>query len=214
MPSLFDPIKVGESPLSHRIVMAPLTRFRANAEHVHGDLAEEYYSQRASTPGTLLITEGTFISPRCSGFTNVPGIYTAAQIAAWKRVTDAVHARGCFIYCQLWAAGRAAQKDVLNSEAPVGEDWFASASAIAIEGKDDVPRELSEEEIWGIVGDYKQAAKNATEAGFDGVEIHAANGYLIDQFTQDVSNKRTGKSQPKNPLPGSFSQVSIGPVHS
>ena len=96
----------------------------------------------------------------------------------------------------------------------MGEDWFASASAIAIEGKDDVPRELSEEEIWGIVGDYKQAAKNATEAGFDGVEIHAANGYLIDQFTQDVSNKRTGKSQPKNPLPGSFSQVSIGPVHS
>lgn len=214
MPSLFDPIKVGESPLSHRIAMAPLTRFRANAEHVHGDLAVEYYSQRASTPGTLLITEGTFISPRCSGFTNVPGIYTAAQIAAWKRVTDAVHARGCFIYCQLWAAGRAAQKDVLNSEAPVGEDWFASASAIAIEGKDDVPRELSEEEIWGIVGDYKQAAKNATEAGFDGVEIHAANGYLIDQFTQDVSNKRTGKNQPKKPLPGSFSQVCIGPVHS
>lgn len=196
MPSLFDPVKVGESPLSHRIVMAPLTRFRANAEHVHGDLAVEYYSQRASIPGTLLITEATFISQRASGYTNVPGIYTAAQIAAWKRVTDAVHARNCFIYCQLWALGRAAEKDVLSAEAPAGEDWFASASAIAIEGGD-VPRELTEEEIWGIVGDYKQAAKNAIDAGFDGVEIHAANGYLIDQFTQDVSNKRIGKNQLK-----------------
>lgn len=204
MSSLFDPIKVGESPLSHRIVMAPLTRFRANAEHVHGDLAVEYYSQRASTQGTLLITEATFISPRASGYTNVPGIYTAAQIAAWKRVTDAVHARDCFIYCQLWALGRAADKGVLRAEAPAGKDWFASASAIAMAGGD-VPRELSEEEIWGIVGDYKQAAKNAIDAGFDGVEIHAANGYLIDQFTQDVSNKRTGKNQlKKKPLLGSF----------
>lgn len=117
-------------------------------------------------------------------------------------MTDAVHARECFIYCQLWALGRAADKSVLSAEAPAGEDWFASASAIAIEGGD-VPRELSEEEIWGIVGDYKQAAKNAIDAGFDGVEIHAANGYLIDQFTQDVSNKRTGKSQLKN-LPDPF----------
>lgn len=122
-------------------------------------------------------------------------------------MTDAVHARECFIYCQLWALGRAAYKSVLSAEAPAGEDWFASASAIAMEGGD-VPRELSEEEIWGIVGDYKQAAKNAIDAGSDEVEIHAANGYLIDQFTQDVSNKRTGKNQlKKNPFSGSYSQV-------
>ncbi len=152
--------------------MCPLTRFRASSEHVHGALAEEYYSQRASVPGTLLITEATFISPRASGYDNVPGIYNAAQIAGWKKITNAAHAKGAFIFLQLWALGRTANKKIVNREA--GGDWFTSSSAIAIEGGE-VPRELTEEEIWEFVGDYVQAAKNAIEAGFDGVEIHGAN---------------------------------------
>ena len=167
--------------------MAPLTRFRANDAHVHGDLAVEYYSQRASVPGTLLITEATFISPRASGYPNVPGVYNAAQVAAWKKVTDAVHAKGSFIYCQLWALGRAATPDVLKKEG--NEKWYTSSSDIPLEGKPK-PRPLDEEEIWGYVQDYAHAAKTAIEAGFDGVEIHGANGYLVDQFLQDTANKR------------------------
>ena len=168
--------------------MAPLTRYRANSAHVHTDLAVEYYSQRASVPGTLLITEATFISPRASGYPNVPGIYNADQIAAWKKVTDAVHAKGSFIYCQLWALGRAAMPDVLRSEG--NEKWFISSSDVPIKADGAKPRPLEEDEIWGFVQDYVHAAKSAIEAGFDGVEIHGANGYLIDQFTQDTANKR------------------------
>ena len=169
--------------------MAPLTRFRANDAHVHTSLAVEYYSQRASVPGTLLITEATFISPRASGYANVPGIYNKDQIEGWKNVTDAVHKKGSYIFCQLWALGRAAEPEIVRKEA--GEKSFASSSAIPMEAGAEEPRALEEEEIWGFVGDYAQAAKNAVEAGFDGVEIHGANGYLIDQFTQDVANKRT-----------------------
>ncbi len=189
MPSIFDPIKIGRSELSHRLVLAPLTRYRANLSHVHGDLAVEYYSQRASVPGTLLITEATFISARAGGDDHAPGIYTADQIAAWKRVTDAVHAKGSFIFCQLWALGRVAQKEVLERE--VGPGWLVSSSAVPMEEGAETPRELTEDEIWSYIGDYAQAGKNAIEAGFDGVEIHGANGYLIDQFTQDTCNRRT-----------------------
>lgn len=116
MPSVFSPIKVGQSGLSHRLVMAPLTRIRANPAHVHGPFAVEYYSQRASVPGTLIITEATFISVRAGGMNNVPGIYTAEQVAAWKKVTDAVHVKESFIYCQLRALGRTATKDMVNRE--------------------------------------------------------------------------------------------------
>ena len=170
--------------------MAPLTRYRANDAHVHSSgLATEYYGQRASVPGTLLITEATFISPRAAGYANVPGIYNKDQIAAWKNVTNAVHKKGSYIFCQLWALGRAAQPEIVKKEA--GEKWFGSSSAIPMEAGAEEPRALDEEDIWAYVGDYAQAAKNAIEAGFDGVEIHGANGYLIDQFIQDVSNKRT-----------------------
>ena len=188
-PSLFDPIRIGSIPLSHRVVMAPLTRYRANDAHVHTSLAVEYYSQRASVPGTLLITEATFISPRASGYANAPGIYSKDQIEAWKNVTDAVHKKGSYILCQLWALGRTAQPEIVRKEA--GEKWFASSSAVPMQAGTEAPRALEEEEIWGFIGDYVQAAKNAMEAGFDGVEIHGANGYLVDQFTQDVCNKRT-----------------------
>lgn len=188
-PTLFDPIKVGSTSLSHRVVMAPLTRYRATDAHVHTSLATEYYSQRASVSGTLLITEATFISPRASGYANVPGIYNKAQIDAWKNVTDAVHEKGSYIICQLWALGRAAQPEIVRKEA--GEEWFASSSAVPMEAGTEEPRVLDEEDIWGFIGNYAQAAKNAIEAGFDGVEIHGANGYLVDQFTQDTVNQRT-----------------------
>lgn len=173
MPTLSDPLQVGTSALSHRLVMAPLTRYRANEEHVHGNLAVDYYSQRAAVPGTLIVTEATLISPRASGYDNVPGIYNSAQIDAWKKVTDAVHKNGSYIWCQLWALGRTAKPEVVNKEA--GGDWYVSSSATPMQAGGDVPRELKEDEIWGFVDDYVQAGKNAIEAGFDGVEIHGAN---------------------------------------
>lgn len=189
MPSAFDPIKVGRTELSSRLVLAPLTRYRANSSHVHGDLAVEYYTQRASVPGTLLITEATFISPRAGGEDHVPGIYNADQVEAWKRVTDAVHAKGSYIFCQLWALGRTADPKVLERE--VGPDSLVSSSNVPMDEGRETPRELREDEIWNFVGDYAHGARNAIAAGFDGVEIHAANGYLIDQFTQDTANRRT-----------------------
>ncbi|KAL1884856.1 Chanoclavine-I aldehyde reductase fgaOx3 [Paecilomyces lecythidis] len=187
MTKLFTPIKVGSLELPQRIAMAPMTRFRADDEHVPLPFVKEYYEQRAAVPGTLIITEGTFISPRNGGYSNVPGIYSKEQIAAWKKITDAVHSKGSYIYLQLWGLGRAANPDVLKKD---GYD-LVSSSAVPMSNNSPTPRALTEEEIWSYIGDYAQAAKNAIEAGFDGVEIHAANGYLIDQFTQDTCNKRT-----------------------
>lgn len=187
-PSLFAPLNLGRVRLSSRLAMAPLTRFRADDAHVHTHLAVEYYAQRASVPGTLLITEATFISPRASGYSNVPGIYNSAQVAAWKRVTNAVHDKGSYIYCQLWALGRAATPKIVRQEA--GEMSFVSSSDVPIQAGTEAPRPLEEKEIWAFIEDYAQAARLAIEAGFDGVEIHGANGYLIDQFTQDTCNKR------------------------
>ncbi|KAL8792402.1 MAG: hypothetical protein Q9195_005016 [Heterodermia aff. obscurata] len=167
--------------------MGPMTRFRADDSHVPLPFVAEYYAQRASVPGTLLITEATFIAPQASGYDNVPGIWSAEQIAAWKKTTDAVHAKGSFIYMQLWALGRTARPDVLKRETDLD---VKSASDLPFEGGPK-PTPMTEEEIWDYVRLYKQAALNAVEAGFDGVEIHGANGYLIDQFLQDVSNNRT-----------------------
>ena len=188
MPSLSDPLQVGSSALSHRLVMAPMTRFRANKEHVHGNLAVKYYSQRASVPGTLIVTEATLISPRASGFANVPGVYNSAQIEAWKRVTKAVHEKGSYIWCQLWALGRTAKPDIVNEEAK--GDWYVSSSATPMQAGGNVPRALQEDEIWGFVDDYVQAGKNAIEAGFDGVEIHAAN--VRTQIDNPTCYKRVG----------------------
>lgn len=187
--NLFRPLKVGRSDLSTRIAMAPLTRFRADDSHVPmPSLVPEYYAQRACVPGTLLVTEATFIAPQAGGYANVPGIWSQQQIDGWRKVTDAVHERKSFIYLQLWALGRAASPDVLRSEL---------GAAAKVVGAGDLPFEggarptpLTEEEIWEYVALYAQAAKNAVAAGFDGVEIHGANGYLIDQFLQDVSNNR------------------------
>ncbi|VDB88411.1 unnamed protein product [Peniophora sp. CBMAI 1063] len=190
MPSskLFELYHLGSLKLQQRIALAPLTRYRANDQHVHTDLAVEYYTQRASMPGTLMITEATFISPRAGGYANAPGIWSDSQIAAWKKITDAVHAKGSFIILQLWALGRAATPDVIKAE---GQD-YVGASAIPLTDDMPVPRPLTVEEIKEYVKEFATAADNAVnKAGFDGVEIHAAHGYLLDQFMQSVSNDRT-----------------------
>lgn len=187
---LFQPLKVGRSELSNRIAMAPLTRFRADDAHVPiPSLVPEYYAQRSCVPGTLLVSEATFISPQAGGYAHVPGIWSQAQIDSWRKVTDAVHDKKGVIYMQLWALGRAAKPDVLKQELGEGAK-VVSASDIPFEGGAK-PTALTDQEVWEYVGLYAQAAKNAIAAGFDGVEIHGANGYLVDQFLQDVSNNRT-----------------------
>ncbi|KAF5316371.1 hypothetical protein D9619_006875 [Psilocybe cf. subviscida] len=188
---LFQPITVGASKLQHRVVLAPLTRVRSTAgkEHVPvNPLMSNYYSQRGSRPGTLLISEATFIAPRAGGLNRVPGIWSEEQITEWKKITEAVHAKGSFIYLQLWALGRAARPDNIQAE---GYDVQAP-SPIPINAGDHVPRELTVTEIHEYVDLYVQAASNAVhKAGFDGVELHGANGYLIDQFLQTNTNERT-----------------------
>lgn len=187
MSKLFTRLQVGNCQLQHRVVMAPLTRFRAEDNHVQMSIAKEYYSQRASVPGTLLISEATFVSPGASGYNNIPGIWSSEQIAAWKEITDAVHAKKSFIYLQLGALGRAAIPDVVQSTGGA----FVSSSAVPMSDNSPTPRAMTDAEIEQFIRDHAQAAKNSIEAGFDGVEIHGANGYLIDQFTQDNCNKRT-----------------------
>ncbi|PKK48826.1 hypothetical protein CI102_6333 [Trichoderma harzianum] len=188
---LFEPLKVGNSILDHRIVMAPLTRFRADGNRVQLPQALEYYSQRASVPGTLIITEATLISEAHSGFPNAPGLWTDAQIESWKIITDAVHDGRCTIFCQLIAPGRAA---VLSPLAGGARQLLSSSATPMTEEEDaDVPQEMTPEQIASCISDFAQAAKNAIRAGFDGIEIHGANGYLIDQFLQDNCNKRSDR---------------------
>ncbi|KAE8153023.1 hypothetical protein BDV25DRAFT_137263 [Aspergillus avenaceus] len=195
---LFEPLRLGALALEHRIVLAPLTRMRATKEadgvFVPNDLNVEYYSQRA-TKGGLLLTEATPISRHAAGYPGVPGIFTPSQIAGWKKVTDAVHAKGGFILCQLWHVGRATVPAFIEGRQPL------SSSDIPITGKalsgseyaDSPPRAMTVEEIGETVQEYAAAAKRAIEAGFDGVEIHGANGYLLDQFLHDNVNTRTDK---------------------
>ncbi|KAF4472073.1 nadph2 dehydrogenase [Fusarium albosuccineum] len=187
---LFSPIKVGAVDLQHRVVLAPLTRRRADrATAVPADFAAEYYAQRASTGG-LLISEGTFIAEEAGGMSHVPGIYSKEQIEAWKRITDAVHANGGFIFCQLWALGRVANPKLVNTVWSAGSKPFVPEGAASAHPPPELTV-LTESDIDRFVGHYRQAALNAIEAGFDGVEIHGANGYLVDQFLQSNSNDRT-----------------------
>ncbi|MFZ6871791.1 alkene reductase [Undibacterium sp. Di27W] len=189
---LFNPLQTGSVSLANRILMAPLTRARADAGHMPNALMAEYYSQRASAG--LIVTECTMVAENTSAFYSEPGIYNAEQIAAWKLVTEAVHAKGGKIFMQIWHAGRAAVPAFNNGVENVGP------SAIAIDGEvhtpngkipNAVPRELRIDEIPALVAAYAQGAKNAIAAGFDGVEVHGANGYLIDQFLRDSANTRT-----------------------
>ena len=186
---LFSPLHIGPYTLSSRIVMAPLTRFRADDAHVPLPMVKDYYAQRACVPGTLQISEATLISPRAGGQANVPGIWNDTQIKAWKEVVDRVHAGGGIIFLQLWALGRSADAACRDRE---GTGPVTGPSAVPMAEDATVPTPLTESEIWEIVHDYAAAARNAVDgAGFDGVEIHAGSGYLVDQFLQDVSNRRT-----------------------
>ena len=191
MTDFVSPIQFGELKLKNRVVMAPLTRSRATADRVPTELMAEYYAQRASAG--LIIAEATVISEEANGYEKTPGLFTDAQVEGWKKVTDAVHAKDGLIVSQLWHVGRVSHPDLLNGETPV------SASAVQQTGHVSLlrpkrsyvlPRALEISEIHAITEQFKQAAIRAKEAGFDGVELHAANGYLIDQFLQTKTNLR------------------------
>ncbi|KAK9705539.1 hypothetical protein RND81_07G064700 [Saponaria officinalis] len=194
--TLFSPYKLGKFNLSHRVVLAPMTRCRAINE-MPNDALMEYYVQR-STFGGLLITEGTLISPSAPGFPHCPGVYTDEQVEAWKKIVNAVHAKGAVIFCQLWHVGRASHAEYQpGGAAPISSTNKAISNRWRIllpdgsYGKYPQPRALATHEILKVVEDYRQAALNAIRAGFDGVEIHGAHGYLIDQFLKDGINDRT-----------------------
>jgi len=190
--ALFQPYQLGPLTLSNRIVMAPLTRNRAEAGFVPSQFAATYYSQRASAG--LLIAEATQISRQGQGYQDTPGIYTPAQIEGWRRVTQAVHAKGGKIFLQLWHVGRVSHVDLQeNGAAPVAPSAIrAETKTFVNNGFEPVsaPRALALDELPGIVNDFRQAAANAITAGFDGVEIHGANGYLLEQFAKDGANQR------------------------
>jgi N-ethylmaleimide reductase len=190
---LFAPVQVGPYRLSNRIVMAPLTRSRANADGTARPIMAEYYAQRASAG--LIIAEGTNVSPQGRGYANTPGIYTLAQIDAWRLITAAIHAKGGRVFVQLWHVGRIShptlQPDAALPVAPSAIRPEATAYTAAGFQPCVTPRALATAELPGIVEQYRNAARNALAAGFDGVEIHAANGYLIEQFLRDSTNQRT-----------------------
>ena len=194
MPSLFDPIRIGDIALANRIVMAPLTRNRAIAGNKPGPLAVEYYRQRASAG--LIISEASQISPMAQGYLDTPGIYSNEQVTAWRQVTDAVHAEGGRMVIQLWHVGRISHTSLLpNGAAPVSSSArTSSAMTFTRDGFVPVstPRALHDDELPGIVADYVHAAQCAIAAGFDGVEVHGANTYLLDQFLRDSVNDRSG----------------------
>jgi N-ethylmaleimide reductase len=190
---LFAPLKAGALDLPNRIVMAPMTRNRADGDGIPGDLVAAYYRQRAGAG--LIITEATQVSPDGQGYINTPGIHTEAQVAAWRRVTDAVHAAGGRIALQLWHVGRISHTSLQpGGRAPVAPSAIrANTQTVTAAGFVDVsePRALETHEIPGVVEAFATGARNAIRAGFDAVEIHGANGYLIDQFIRDGSNRRT-----------------------
>ncbi|MQT32377.1 alkene reductase [Pseudomonas sp. FSL R10-1350] len=190
--TLFEPYALGHLTLANRIVMAPLTRNRAGKGFVPSEFAPEYYGQRASAG--LLISEATQISHQGQGYQDTPGIYSPAQIDGWRAVTDAVHAKGGRIFAQLWHVGRISHVDLQpNGDAPVAPSALRAESKTFVNNSFvDVsePRALELEELPGIINDFRQAAANAIKAGFDGVEIHGANGYLLDQFAKDGANLR------------------------
>jgi len=193
MASLFDPLALGPITLAHRLIMGPMTRSRADADGVPTDLMATYYAQRASAG--LLLTDATYVSPNAKGYSRTPGLHNGAQVAGWRKVTDAVHAKGGRIYVQLYHTGRVSVRQML----PDGMQPVAP-SAIAIKGKNYTdfgpidfvtPRALELDEIAGVAAEFGAAARNALEAGFDGVELHAASGYLVHQFLDSSINHRT-----------------------
>ena len=186
-----SPLVLGDLHLKNRVVMAPLTRNRATTDRVPTAIMAEYYAQRASAG--LIISEATVISEAANGYEKTPGLFTDAQIEGWKPITDAVHAKGGLIVAQLWHVGRVSHPDLLDGETPVSASAVQQAGYVSLlrpKRAYVVPRPLEITEIKTIVAQYKQAAIRAKAAGFDGVELHAANGYLIDQFLQSSTNQR------------------------
>jgi len=192
---LFSPLRLGAATLAHRVVMAPLTRMRAGPSGVPGPMNALYYGQRASRGG-LLIAEATPINPQGHGHPDVPGIHTREQVDGWRLVTEAVHAKGGLIYLQLWHTGRTSHSSHQpDGGAPFGPSAIAgNATGMTRDWKSvpyETPRAMTAMEIAGTVAAYAQGARNAIAAGFDGVEIHGANGYLLEQFLNPASNQRT-----------------------
>ncbi|MNJ99206.1 N-ethylmaleimide reductase [compost metagenome] len=190
---LFTPIKVGDLTLPNRVIMAPLTRSRAiGGGRVPNELMVEYYVQRASAG--LILTEATAVTPQGVGYADTPGIWSEEQVAGWKKVTDAVHKAGGLISLQLWHVGRISHPMFLNGDLPVAPSAIKPAGHVSLvrpQVEYPTPRALELDEIPGIVAAYRKGAKNAKRAGFDGVEVHGANGYLLDQFLQSSTNQRT-----------------------
>lgn len=192
MPGLFDKIKIGDLTLSNRIFMSPLTRCRASEGRVPNDLMREYYLQRAAAG--LIFTEATSVDPMGVGYPDTPGIWSLEQVEGWKKITKAVHDRGGHMFLQLWHVGRISHPLYLNGALPVAPSAIKPAGHVSLVRPItdyETPRALDIKEIPGIIEAYKKGAENAQVAGFDGVEIHGANGYLLDQFLQDHTNTRT-----------------------
>lgn len=192
MSSLFDPLRVGDLTLRNRIIMAPLTRQRASEGRVPNDLMLEYYTQRADAG--LILTEATSVTPQGVGYADSPGLWSTEQVKGWRKITAAVHENGGLIAAQLWHVGRISDPIFLNGELPVAPSAIAAGGHVShVRPKRAyvTPRALETAEVAGVLEAYRHGAKMAQEAGFDGVEVHAANGYLLDQFLQDSTNHRT-----------------------
>ena len=192
MSVLFEPLKIGSLTIPNRIIMAPLTRARAHDGRVPNELMAKYYSQRASAG--LILSEATAVDPMGVGYANTPGIWSEAQVAGWRKITEAVHAKGGRIFMQLWHVGRISHPMFLNDASPVAPSEVKPKGHVSLvrpQVEYPTPRALETKEIADIVEAYRKGAENAKLAGFDGVEIHGANGYLLDQFLQDGTNKRT-----------------------
>jgi len=194
MPTLFDPLTLGDLTLPNRVIMAPLTRLRAGNTHIPNALMAEYYRQRASAG--LILSEATPVTPQGIGYEGVPGIWSEAQVDGWSQVTRAVHEAGGRIFMQLWHVGRISDPVFLDGQLPVAPSAIAAKGHVSLlrpERPYVTPRALETDEIPGIVAAYEKGAAHAKLAGFDGVEIHGANGYLLDQFLQDSTNHRTDR---------------------
>lgn len=192
MPTLFDPLRVGELRLPNRILMAPLTRSRAVEGRVPNELMLKYYTQRASAG--LIVSEATVVTPTGVGYADTPGIWSDEQVIGWKRITDAVHQAGGRMFLQLWHVGRISHPMFLNGAIPVAPSAVTPKGTVSLVRPQTpyvTPRALDLSEIPAVVDAFQRGAQNAQQAGFDGVELHGANGYLIDQFLQDSTNHRT-----------------------
>jgi 2,4-dienoyl-CoA reductase-like NADH-dependent reductase (Old Yellow Enzyme family) len=192
MSDLFEPLTLGPYTLPNRILMAPLTRSRAGSERIPNGLMAEYYAQRASAG--LILSEATSVTPMGVGYADTPGIWSEAQTEGWRGVTKAVHAKGGRIFLQLWHVGRISDPIFLNGELPVAPSAVQPAGTVSLVRPKRpyvTPRALRRDEIPGVIEAYRKGAEHALKAGFDGVELHGANGYLLDQFLQDKTNRRT-----------------------